>query len=229
MSTVTSPRATVKRHQLDGERRWVIHDATWDDFETLSELLPERVRMAFDGSNLEIMVITHLHDDYADALDTFFKAVAGALGVPFRPYRSATWKRPKLQRSIEADNSYYLDPGKIATSAAAAARKSRKASDYPNPDLAMEVDLSPPKADRLSIYAALQVTELWIFDGTQLTIYRLGDDGRYRAVERSGFLPLRADQVPRWLLQEDRTDYDRWTQRIRAWAKRTLKSKGRTE
>ena len=98
--------------------------------------------------------------------------------------------------------------------------------DYPNPDLAIEVDLSPPKADRQSIYLALQVTELWIFDGERLTIRRLGDDGQYHAVERSGFLPLRADQVPRWLLKEDRTDYDAWTQRIRAWAKRTLRKKG---
>jgi Uma2 family endonuclease len=224
MSTVASRKPRIKP-QLDGERRWVIRDATWDDYVSLGKLLPERVRMAFDGNSLEIMVISHLHDDYADALDAFFKAVAGALGVPFKPCRSASWARPKLQRGIQADNSYYLDPGKIATAAAAAGRKSRKASDYPNPDLAIEVDLSPPKADRQAIYAALRVSELWIFDGERLTIYRLGDDGLYHALERSGFLPLRADQVPRWILKEDRTDYEAWTKRIRAWARRTLKKK----
>ena len=162
MSTVTRRKPRVKR-QLDGERRWVIRDATWDDYMSLSKLLPESVRMAFDGSNLEIMVTSHLHDNYADALDTFFKTVAAALGIAFSPYRSASWEKPKIQRSIQADNSYYLDPAKIEVASAAIARKSRKASDYPNPDLAIEVDLSPPKADRQSIYVALCVSELWIF------------------------------------------------------------------
>ena len=53
------------------------------------------------------------------------------------------------------------------------------------------------------IYAALGVAELWIFDGQTLTIERLDEKGRYQAVERSGFLPVRADQVPRWLTAED--------------------------
>lgn len=220
--TVGKPRRREKR---DGERCWAIRNATWDDYESFSRLPPEGVRMAFDGSNLEITVTSHLHDNYADALDTFFKTIAGALGIAFSPYRSASWERPRKQRAIQADNSYYLDPSKIETAAAAVARKSRNASDYPNPDLAIEVDLSPPKADLQSIYVALQVRELWIFDGERLTIRLLGDDGRYQTVERSGFLSVRSVQVARWLLEEDRTDYDAWTRRIRAWAKRMRKDK----
>ena len=100
------------------------------------------------------------------------------------------------------------------------------AQDYPNPDLAIEVDLSPPKVDREGIYAALQVAELWTFDGTDLTISRLDENGQYRAVEKSSFLPVRASEVPRWIIEEDRSDYEAWTQRIRAWAKKTLKVKG---
>ena len=78
---------TTARERLEVERRWVIRDIGWDDYEELGELLPPTFRLAFDGSSLEIMVTGQLHDDYADALDTFFKAVAGALGVQFRPYR----------------------------------------------------------------------------------------------------------------------------------------------
>ena len=88
------------------------------------------------------------------------------------------------------------------------------------------MDLSPPKIDREGIYAALQVAELWTFDGTDLTISRLDENGQYRAVEKSGFLPVRASEVPRWIVEEDRSDYEAWTQRIRAWVKKTLKVKG---
>jgi Uma2 family endonuclease len=228
METVTAETRVRPpgRRKLDGERRWVIRDIGWDDYEEFGELLPPTFRLAFDGRSLEIMVTGQLHDDYADALDTFFKAVAGALGVQFRPYRTASWTRPELERGIQADNCYYLTTVKIKAGLTGRARKSNDAKDYPNPDLAIEVDLSPPKVDREGIFAALQVAELWTFDGIKLTISRLAENGQYLAVEKSGFLPIVASDVPRWIIEEDQSDYEAWTQRIRAWAKKTLKVKG---
>jgi Uma2 family endonuclease len=117
-----------------------------------------------------------------------------------------------------------LTPAKIEAGLAGTASKSKDAGDYPNPDLAIEVDLSPPKVDREGIYAALKVAELWTFNGAKLTISRLGKDGRYRAVQQSGFLPLRAPDILRWIIEEDQSDYELWTQRIRAWAKTSLKA-----
>ena len=163
----------------------------WDDCQELGKLLPSAFRLAFDGSRLEIMVTTQLHDHYADVLDTFFKAVAGALRIRFLPYRTASSASPKSSDRSRPSNCYYLTQAKIDAGLAGTARKSKDASDYPNPDLAIEVDLSPPKVDREGIYAALKVAELWTFNGTKLTISRLGKNGRYRAVEQSGFLPLR--------------------------------------
>jgi len=189
-------------------------------------LLPPLLRLAFDGSNIELMVTSNLHEIYADALDSLFKAIAEAPGVVYLACRSASWDRPGVERGIQADNSYYLDPAKILAAAAAERKQSKDLQDYPEPDLAIEVDLSPPKADRQSIYKALKVTELWTFDGTNLTIHRLGEDGRYRVVESSGFLPIDPAQVLRWLLHEDRAaDHGGWTRRIRTWARRTLKKK----
>jgi Uma2 family endonuclease len=226
MSTATQKQKATADLQLDGEQRWVIRDSTWNDYQSLTRLLPPPLRLAFDGSNIEIMVTSNLHEIYAEALGDLFKAVAGALGVAYFTCRSASWDRPEVERGLQADNSYYLDLAKIKAAAAAEQKQSREFQDYPEPDLAIEVDLSPPKADRLSIYKALGVPELWIFDGTTLTISRLAKDGRYEVVESSGFLPLRPAQILQWLLHENRADdYDGWTQRIRTWAKRTLKKK----
>jgi Uma2 family endonuclease len=226
MSTATRPRKTTPEPRLDGERRWVIRDSTWEDYQALARVLPPPVRLAFDGRDIELMVTSNLHEIYAEALGDLFKAIAGALGIAFFACRSASWDRPGIERGIQADNSYYLDPAKIRAAAAAERRQSSDLQDYPEPDLAIEVDLSPPKADRQSIYRALKVTELWIFDGTALTIHRLGEDGRYQVVGSSGFLPIDSAQILRWLLHEDRAaDYDGWVQRMRTWAKRTLRKK----
>ncbi|MGC8642839.1 MAG: Uma2 family endonuclease [Isosphaeraceae bacterium] len=193
-------------------------------YETFINMLPagSPVRVAFDGKDMEIMVTGPLHDDYADLLDQFVKAVAGELGIRMRPLRQTTWKRPKIKRGIESDNCYYFDPSKIAQALAARNARSNDVGDYPDPDLAIEVDISPPQADRPSIYAAMGVEEVWRFDGRALTIERLDERGEYQVVERSGFLPVRADQVPRWLLDEDLSDYEAWNRRVRAWARNEL-------
>jgi Uma2 family endonuclease len=173
------------------------------------------------------MVTGPLHDDFADLLDAFFKAVARGLGLRFKPQGQTTWKRPEIEKGLESDRCYYLDPAKIAAALAARKAGSNDVKDYPNPDLAIEVDISPPEADREAIYAAMRVTEVWTFDGAALTIRRLGEDGRYHVVEQSGFFPLRADQVPRWLLHEDLSDYTAWMDRVSAWARKSLKTRKR--
>jgi len=227
MSTVAARSPARVGATQGGETRILVENVPWSLYETFLDSLAEGspIRLAYDGRDMEIMTTGPLHDDYADLLDAFFKAVAGGLGIRFKPQSQTTWKRPEIEQGIESDRCYYIDPAKIAAALAARKTKSNDVKDYPNPDLAIEVDMSPPLVDREGIYAALKVAELWTFDGTVLRISRLDADGRYQPVAASNFLPLRADQVPRWLLEEDLSDYDAWTQRIRAWAKRTLKRK----
>ena len=224
MSTITTRpprRATVPPQ---GETRIRIPNASWSLYEAFVKNLPERsaIRTAFDGRDMEIMVKGPVHDHFARLLELFVMAVAGALGIRIKPQGETTWIRPEIERGIEADKCYYLDPAKIAAALAAISRRVNDVAAYPNPDLAIEIDISVPKANRASIYAALGVAELWIFDGETLTIERLDEQGRYQAVERSGFLRVRADQVPRWLTAEDISDYDAWIRRVREWAGKEL-------
>jgi len=172
---------------------------------------------------MEIMVKGAVHDYFADILNDFVKTVAGFLGIRIASFRETTWIRPELARGIESDNCYYLDPEKIATASSLISRRVNDVAGYPNPDLAIEVDISPPKADRQAIYAAMGVAELWTFNGQDLTIRRLDENGRYQKVERSGYLRVRADHVPRWLTTEDFSDYGAWTRRLRQWAEESLR------
>jgi Uma2 family endonuclease len=224
MSTVTTRpprRATVPPQ---GETRIRIPNASWSLYEAFVKNLPESstIRTAFDGRDMEIMVKGLIHDYFADLLDDLIKIIAVTLAIRIRGLGETTWIRPEIERGIEADKCYYLDPAKIASALAAISRRVNDVAAYPNPDLAIEIDISVPKADRASIYAALGVAELWIFDGETLTIERLDEQGRYQPVEQSGFLRVRADQVPRWLTAEDLSDYGTWTRRVREWADKEL-------
>ncbi len=69
----------------------------------------------------------------------------------------------------------------------------------PPPDLAIEIDISPPEFDRPGIYAAIKIAELWRFDGEKVVIERLGRDGRYRPAAASRLLKVRANELTHWL------------------------------
>ncbi|MBV8488422.1 MAG: Uma2 family endonuclease, partial [Planctomycetaceae bacterium] len=127
-------------------------------------------------------------------------------------------------RGLEADESYFFLPEKLDTVAAGKARRSMDIAYYPNPDLAIEVDLTPPKIDRPGIYAALKVTEIWRLDGQcgQVFIDRLQDDGTYHTAERSRFLPVAALEIRRWVIDEDSRDRSAWARRLRAWVRAEL-------
>jgi Uma2 family endonuclease len=166
------------------------------------------------------MSTSHIHERFKDLLGLFVSEVATELKIPRAGGGETTWKRPELARGIEADQCYDFHPEKLAAIAAAVKRRSMNIADYPNPDLAIEIDISPPEVDRLGIYAAMKVAEIWRFDGDKVTIEQLQEDGTYLEVEMSRFLPVKAVEIRRWILEEDMSDQSAWCLRLRAWARK---------
>ena len=136
-----------------------------------------------------------------------------------------TWKRPEAARGLEADQCYHFDPKKIRLVAAARKRGSMDIADYPNPDMAVEIDISPPQVDRDSIYKSLQIAEIWRFDGNEVTIEQLAEDGSYVGAEMSRFLPIKAIEIRRWILEEDWSEQTAWCLRLRAWLRQIARTR----
>ena len=62
------------------------------------------------------------------------------------------------------------------------------------------------------------------FDGERkwIVIERLSEDGTYQTVDMSEFLPVRYEEVARWVLEEGRRAGSAWGRRLRAWARAEL-------
>ncbi len=168
------------------------------------------------------MTTGRLHEDYKGLFGRLIGAVAFELGIPSSDAGQTTWKRAEVARGLEADQCYDFLPDKLAADAAARDRKSDGIADYPNPDMAVEINISASEVDRPAIYAALRVEELWRFDGESVMIEHLGPDFAYRAAESSRFLPIRAVEVARWILEEDSSDKLTWERRLREWIRAEL-------
>ena len=227
MSTITRPRrpssSRLSSPAVDsGDQRIVIRGVGWDVYDCLSEAIGEgqHVRLAYDGEDLEIMTVGYPHERYKEMLGKLVDTVSRVKGIPRKSAGETTWKRPNIKRGLQADECYYFLAEKFAIVEAAFVRETQDIDDYPNPDLAIEIDLSSPQVDRPGIYAKLKVAEIWRFDGKSLVIEWLQDDGSYAPAEASRFLPLRAQDILRWLIEEPYGDEIVWEHRMEQWAKR---------
>jgi Uma2 family endonuclease len=220
-------KAPSPRRMLDGvppDTRVVIAGVTWEFYDRFSRAVREgdNCRVAFDGIDIEMMTLGPLHERYKTRLDMFVAIVADELAIEFQPQGSTTWKRKRVKRGVEPDSCFYFKAEKLLACAAAEEKGSNKVEDYPNPDLAIEVDLSPSKIDRPGIYAALQVGELWRIRDKVVSIEQLVSPGAYVAAARSQFLPVRPEDVTRRVFGEYSRDPITWKQRLREWVRTGL-------
>ena len=207
-----------------GQQRIAIRNVSWDLYDLLSDAIGEgqHVYLAYDGKDLEIMTTGFRHDDMKEMLGWFVRILTSELRIRSRGAGQTTWKRPEIARGLEADLCYFFTAERLARVLAARSGKSNDIADYPNPDMAIEIDISPSQVDRPGIYAALNVTEVWRFEESSLIIEHLQPDGTYSPSESSRFLPVRAEEVYRWAAVEDSNDELAWEQRLREWVRAEL-------
>jgi Uma2 family endonuclease len=209
------------------DRRVVFRGVDWSFYEELVDSLPasSRIHVDYDGRDLEVMAKGRRHENVNRRLDQLIVIIADEWDIPYTGLNETTWKRPALSRGLESDNAYYFLPEKLAQDAAARERGSDDIVDYPDPDLAIEVDISRPQVDRAGIYAALRVAEIWRFDEGQLIFERLTPDGTYEAVEASGFLPFQPGEMLAWALGGPGVERD-WLRWARAEIRRKREDAG---
>jgi Uma2 family endonuclease len=227
MTIVTQPTrpAAVRSPSSRVDERGAIRDVSWKFYDRLSDAIETgSIRMAYDGKDVEIMTLGPAHEGLSGLLRQFLDLVLDGLEVDCLALGSTTWKRPELDRGIEADQCYVFDPAKCAAGRAALARMSNDLADYPNPDLAVEIDIAPSKIDRPGIYAALKVFEIWHCDDEgRIMIDQLGDDNQYAAVDSSRFLHVRPEELMHWLTLGASTERTQWRRLLKKWVEAEIK------
>jgi Uma2 family endonuclease len=210
--------AELERLTAVPDRRVVFRDVDWSFYDRLVDSIPEssNIHVDYDGRDLEIMGKGQKHDLAKKLLGRIVDVLAEEYAIPFAGYGEATWKRPELARGLEADESYYFLPEKLEAAAEVSSRESPRAAEYPNPDLAIEIDISRPAVDRAGIYAALKVAEVWRLSDRSVVIERLTAEGNYVATNTSGWLPVSVTDIERWLADADSKDQAAWLRKLRA-------------
>jgi Uma2 family endonuclease len=181
MATAPSARTEAR----EAVQRFLIHSVHWNIYESLLRELGDRpIRLTFDRGDLELMSLPDEQNLYTRLVDKLVKTLAEVTKTPLKCGKRLIFKRHELERGLEPDRYYYIDNDLPAREM----REFNSAYDLP-PDLVVEIDLLGSNLDRLGMYAAFWVPEVWRFDGRALGVYGL-QGGRYDALACSPRFPF---------------------------------------
>jgi Uma2 family endonuclease len=206
--------------QIPASRRMVLHDIDWKTYTRLLRVFAERpgIRLAYDRGDLEMMSPLHEHESDADFLGRMVVVLTEELGYPLKAGRSTTFRRRKQQRGIEPDHSYW-----IASEPRVRGKRRINLRTDPPADLAIEVDVRSSSLDRMGIYAALRVPEVWRLDDGVLSFHLLQPNGTYQASGHSGAFPLLTPGVlMRYLVLRSQLDENAVIAQFRVWVRQHL-------
>ncbi|MEG3849768.1 Uma2 family endonuclease [Microcoleus sp. herbarium19] len=157
------------------EQRTLLENISWQTFETLLKEIGNNrgYRLAYDDGMLEIMAPLYEHENPKIQSDRFIAILAEELGIEIKSAGSMTLKKEQVKKGIEPDNCYY-----IQNEPAVRGRQELDLETAPPPDLAIEIDITSTSVNKLAIYSALRVPELWLYNGRFLKFYQLAS-GEY--------------------------------------------------
>jgi len=203
-------------------RHMVFSNIRWDTFERfLDDMGETHLRMAYDHGDLEFMTISFEHDRYGTWIGRLILFVALEMKIPLRSGGSTTLKQMLLDVGLEPDECFWIKNEKHMRG-----KKRWNGLTDPPPDLAVEIDITTSWLNRLGIYEALRVPEVWRFDGNRLRVLILGADGKYKERARSAAFPaLPLDGLLRFIKKLDTSEETALIQEFQAWLKEDVLAK----
>ena len=188
----------------------------WRTYSRLLRAFAERpgIRLAYDRGELEIMTPLLEHDNEGRLLGRFVVALTEELGLSLMSGGATTLRRRLRRRGIEPDESFW-----IANAPRMAGRRRLDLRTDPPPDLVIEIDVSRSSLNRLEIYAALKVPEVWRLEGDSLAFQTLRVDGNYEnALTSRSFPSITPGDLMRFLQKaREGQDENAVVREFRAW------------
>ena len=204
----------------------LLENVDWRTYTRFLRIFAERpaYRLTYDRERLEIKRSTFGEESVADFLDRLAHTLTEELRLPIKSGGSTTLRRRRRQRGLDPNRCYWI--------AHESARRGKRSLDLridPPPDLAIELDVISSSLDRMSIYAALGVPEVWRLDERTLTFHALDANRKYTIVGHSESFPLvTPTDLMGFLVLCASQDENSVIRQFRAWIRLQMSGGGQT-
>lgn len=198
------------------------HDVSWEFYEQfLAEFQDRRCPHSYVNGELRVMAPSPRHENPKRRIGRLVETLTEELDLWCISLGSTTLKRALKERGAEPDECYL-----IANAEAVSDVDNYDLETDPPPDLVIEIDVTSPSLNRLPVYAALGVPEVWVYDGETLQVGLRRDDNTYDSSETSQVFPtLPMREFATWIEQGFETPNETaWIRSFRQWVRETLKT-----
>lgn len=184
--------------EVDREEGIVLEGVSWETYELLCrdlERSDDPARLIYDEGRLAIVSPrSPRHEGYKSFIGRLIELLAIETDLPVAAFGETTWKRKQLLKGCEGGECYYVQHEPRVRG-----RTDIDLKRDPPPDLVVEVESTRPPIEKLPIYAALGVPEVWHWKKGDLRFLRLRG-GAYEQTEASVAFPMiRSSDLNRFL------------------------------
>jgi Uma2 family endonuclease len=191
MSTQTASKLPPGEIVGTADQRIIMHGVRWDQFEAILALRGDVAgpRMTYLHGELELMSPSRNHESIKTLLARMVEFYALEMGIHLSGYGSWTLRNAPKERAVEPDECYIIGDAHLKDA----------------PDLAIEVIWTSGGLDKLEVYRALGVEEVWLWRDGTIRMYRLSGE-HYTDLARSlAFPDLDVSLLARLADNEDQT------------------------
>jgi Uma2 family endonuclease len=198
------------------EQKVILRGVSWQTYERLLAEHVEQsgIRFTYSDGILEIMVLSGRHEKPNRTLALLVEVLAEELQMDVERFGSTTFKRADLSKGFEPDSCFY-----IQHLGAIHGQEEIDLTLDPPPDLVIEIDITSPSLNKLPLYAAVGVPEVWRYDGEHVFILRL-EGQQYREAPHSAAFPLLTSAMAtRLLMDSTQMRSTVWLRQLRDWVR----------
>ena len=218
MSTVTLPEPAIP----PAGESMVWNDVSWDFYENfLNEFQEKRNPHSYVNGELRVMAPSARHENPKRRIGRLVETLTEELDLWCISLGSTTLKRALKDRGAEPDECYLIANAETVTDV-----DNYNLESDPPPDLVIEIDVTAHSLNRLPVYAALGVPEVWIYDGETLQIGLHRDDEAYDSSETSRAFPtLSIPEFAEWIQKGyESLNESAWIRSFREWVRENVKT-----
>jgi Uma2 family endonuclease len=216
MVTLSTQISELDLENFDGQltQTIVLPSISWPTYQAmLADMGDHRAtRLAYNQGVLTIKMPSKLHEIINRLLARIVKTLTEEMGLEVVDVGSTTLERQDLEKGAEPDTGFYIQ------NAAQLEGLDPEIPDQLPPDLVIEVDITSPSTQRLEIYQALNVPEVWRYTKRRgVVIYTLENNQYVEAEGSRAFSKVTADKLNDFLRQRQTQSENKVIRSVREW------------
>ena len=216
MESVIAP-SLKEMTQAAINQKLILQGVSWDFYERILEEFADSnaLHFAYDDGFLEVEVPLFEHESANRILQNLVTTICVEKEIDVINAGSTTFRKRAKAKGVEPDTCFY-----IQNEVKIRGKMDIDLDQDPPPDLVIEIDVRSPSLNKMPIYAALGVSEVWLYKGDKIEFYKLYGEF-YQETPDSLVFPMLSSKKATEFLQKGLTESSsKWFKDVREWIKK---------